>query len=54
MVHHQERSHRADLENELRSKSVSEKAMSELEEMLRDIRRERDVLKQANDRLMKG
>ena len=50
----QERSRKADLESELRRKSVSEKAISELEEMLRDIRRERDMLKQANDRLMKG
>ena len=50
----QERSQRAELESELRSKSVSEKAVSELEEMVRDIRTERDMLKRANDRLMKG
>ena len=42
------------MESELRSKSVSEKAVSELEEMVRDIRTERDMLKRANDRLMKG
>ena len=50
----QERSQRAEVESELRSKSVSEKAVSELEEMVRDIRTERDMLKRANDRLMKG
>ena len=42
------------MESELRSKSVSEKAVSELEETVRDIRTERDMLKRANDRLMKG
>ena len=50
----QERSQRAELESELHSKSISEKAVSELEEMMRDIRTERDMLKRANDRLMKG
>ena len=50
----QERSRNTHLQSEVRSKSVSQKAMSELQEMLGDLRAERDLLKQANDRLMKG
>ena len=50
----QERSRNTHLQSELRSKSVSQKAMTELQEMLGDIRAERDLLKQTNDRLMKG
>lgn len=50
----QERSQNTTLQSELRSKTVSQKAMSELQEMLGDLRAERDLLKQANDRLMKG
>ena len=43
----QECNRRAELESELRSKLVSEKTVSELEEMLRDFRTERDMLKRA-------
>ena len=42
------------LQSELCSKTFSQKAISELQEMLGDLRAERDLLKQANDRLMKG
>ena len=54
LFHLQERSRSGHLQSELRSQTVSQKAMVELQEMLRDLRAERDLLKQANDRLRKG
>ena len=50
----QERSRNTTLQSELCSKTVSQKAISELQEMLGDLKAERDLLKHANDRLMKG
>lgn len=49
----QEQTHSVELQGQLHSNTVLNRAMVELQEMVDDLRAEKDILKQANDKLMK-
>ncbi len=49
----QEKRRSSSLQSELKVSAVSQRAASELQEMVSDLRSEKELLKQANDRLMK-
>ena len=49
----QEQTHSVELQGQLHSNTVLNRAVVELQEMVDDLRAEKDILKKANDKLMK-